>query len=954
MHKNFSFKGTVTSNDNILAAEGECMELVNLRMANGSLRPIPSPAKVASLPHVYTAIYWHENASCYICIKRQSPRMVDFYDKNWQQLKNSDGTKVAFNGLTMVNNIEIIGNVACCLCDNGIFYLLYIDGNYRFLGDRPKLPRLNITYTSKTHKVVTEGKFTMNRSDTDISDFWPSSAKGYFDECISKCHKSGHYIDRALFRFGLRLFDGSYICCSHVIYVGDENVVEGVERDSGNLVYEQLDATQAFSAFRTMVLGFKPEFRFSALALENWKGVVTGIDLFTTGSIMGKKVGKASASLYDSETKERTSEEYELYTEKGLDELYNDISDAALYYKIAEFDIEGNCLNRIDDVSPENLALQESLAGSDIQQPLHATVAGCSYMFNNRLHVASLREYLFKGYDSFSICPAGGYRKVAEMVVVQTKINTPDGVATVLQEFEMPELGWNGTFEFPALLTYPDSRAFEMSLFIYDDTELFMKRLPLTPHKYLNQAQYLHKWSLPYKVTVTASFANSVPLPYVSDEDVLAIFKTAGVHNVIYSASMKSWTYNDAKFPPSDYANLRIFAVPNNVTDGDKIIFTIVSDTSNDNYTDIKNLPYDSSWRVMGGQNVYGEYRPYEDKPNVMKVSKVENPFVFPAKSAYSLSNGKIIAMASNTATLSEGQFGQHPLYLFSRHGIEVLSVDTSGVTAYSNVYPVSTEVCQNPKSVCGIDAGVLFHGSQGVMLISGGKCMKLSSAVDYDAKETEIIKRSPILKSISLLNNSGWLFDGVLFNDYIQGASVGRDASMNEVVFFNPYYEYCYIYSVTHGMWSKMSGIYAGTVKYADNFMLIGHNEGLTSISVSGNKFTGCNGVTLFTRPMLFGTKLPKRIKQLMLHGYMAKPDNYTKEQPFLSCYLLCSNDGVNFKIVSGRERSNESQDLLFPNFPTCSYRYFIFALSGTLKSMSMLTGLEIDLSPAWNNRLR
>ena len=41
MHKNFSFKGVVRSNDNILAYEGECMELVNLRMVNGSLKPIP-------------------------------------------------------------------------------------------------------------------------------------------------------------------------------------------------------------------------------------------------------------------------------------------------------------------------------------------------------------------------------------------------------------------------------------------------------------------------------------------------------------------------------------------------------------------------------------------------------------------------------------------------------------------------------------------------------------------------------------------------------------------------------------------------------------------------------------------------------------------------------------------------------------------------------------------------
>ena len=35
MHKSFSFKGITRSSDNLLATEGECLELVNLRYVNG-------------------------------------------------------------------------------------------------------------------------------------------------------------------------------------------------------------------------------------------------------------------------------------------------------------------------------------------------------------------------------------------------------------------------------------------------------------------------------------------------------------------------------------------------------------------------------------------------------------------------------------------------------------------------------------------------------------------------------------------------------------------------------------------------------------------------------------------------------------------------------------------------------------------------------------------------------
>ena len=50
MQKIFSFKGITRNTGDLLAQEGECLDMVNLRMVNGSLEPFPQPDIVASLP----------------------------------------------------------------------------------------------------------------------------------------------------------------------------------------------------------------------------------------------------------------------------------------------------------------------------------------------------------------------------------------------------------------------------------------------------------------------------------------------------------------------------------------------------------------------------------------------------------------------------------------------------------------------------------------------------------------------------------------------------------------------------------------------------------------------------------------------------------------------------------------------------------------------------------------
>ena len=89
MLKNITFKGIVRSTDNLYSKDGECAELINLRITNGVAQPIAPPKELASLPRKYSAVYRHEIAGVYMCIACEDGA-VYLYDNDFNPLRSSD------------------------------------------------------------------------------------------------------------------------------------------------------------------------------------------------------------------------------------------------------------------------------------------------------------------------------------------------------------------------------------------------------------------------------------------------------------------------------------------------------------------------------------------------------------------------------------------------------------------------------------------------------------------------------------------------------------------------------------------------------------------------------------------------------------------------------------------------------------------------------------------------
>ncbi len=117
-------------------------------------------------------------------------------------------------------------------------------------------------------------------------------------------------------------------------------------------------------------------------------------------------------------------------------------------------------------------------------------------------------------------------------------------------------------------------------------------------------------------------------------------------------------------------------------------------------------------------------------EPNKIKVSGLNNPMSFFNENTYQIGNGKILALSTNAIRISEGQFGQYPLYIFTTKGIYSLNVG-SGETVYSaQSAPTSYETPIN-TAVCSTPFGVVFATQRGLCIIRGQEVELISSKIE-------------------------------------------------------------------------------------------------------------------------------------------------------------------------------------------------------------------------------
>ncbi len=337
-----------------------------------------------------------------------------------------------------------------------------------------------------------------------------------------------------------------------------------------------------------------------------------------------------------------------------------------------------------------------------------------------------------------------------------------------------------------------------------------------------------------------------------------------------------------------------------------------------DNFTAVD----DGVGTVIGDADFTAEYF-----GNKVYTSNVDDPFTFPLSGINTIGTGSIINVCAATKALSQGQFGQYPLYVFCDDGIWALEVDAE-TGLYRQVSPVSRDVCVNPGSVTPIDSAVAFATKKGLMLLQGSEVGVLSSAMEGENIDETSFNILPAYDGLFVSETDR-------FTEMLETARVVYDYDHSLLHIF-PGTETAkhFVYSLESREFSTYVGydIRTYALSYPHNIVQLADGR---LVTYANNPSAEARKGLLITRGISFGD--PFTLKSLSALKML-----YTRHSADSRCQIAVwvSNDGHNWsRLTSLRSRA---------------YKWYRFAVYAALGKNDALSGIVCLTEERRTNKLR
>lgn len=839
--------------------DGECRTIVNMRPKNGVYKPVAPRKVLQTLSQEYDIVFVHRGNGY----------------ENWIGVRNEQGRANIFRDIKsipvkigetdeFVNFIEQIGNTLSMISSGNIYYLLYHDSSYSFLGKLPQLPAITFQTTLEdlalTPKQATglnsmteEEQLTNIKSSVNIiTELFKNG--GTDTENNTYAAKGQHLFDAHVLRYAFRLYDNSLIHFSPPILLMPSVPI---------LEMKQFKKNTNNLNWYVHVKGFRPVivYEISEQLSSSWSNVIKSIDFFISRPIgisnienMIKKMPKDSeGALVDTNL-------ISYITNESLDNLH---ATSNLYF-IHSMPINGQDTYTLlsgakDSERFKNLQSGELMQGEPFSH--HSIGAQTSNTYNNRLHLGDIKTTFFNGFNpkyfafrnsyngtgSLLGSEGGGTRPsfVLTKMIAEVTVNANGERKKLFSEFNTD----SGNYNISAYLSYPDPRAEDMSIYALTSDGLWMRlcSVKLVAHKNLNIAYYIN-----------------------------------------YNLNPVGEKYQSGLSP---------------------------GDTQT------------SAFSVV--------------EPNKVKVSELNNPFYFPNMNNYSVGNGTILALETVSIRISEGSFGQYPLYVFTTAGVyslqtgigDVLYTRQHAPTSYEQ--PVSKVFCKTPY-------GVIFISNRGICLISGQEVIVLSPQLreDSDVFQIEMLG----------INNNLTSYPDKSFTEYLGGI---------ELMLYNPYYDELTIvdkdsaYSYVYNFPSK--SFYLSTEKidnivqnaFPDVFVIA--ESKLKDYKQSAGKATQ---VAVASRPLRFGTEDLKKLERVIMRSLLFNVNNNSETDKAMPV-VHHSLDGIGFITTRGFRlwKNGNYKDFDMGLFARTKFREYLFTFFGTVDEESEIRYVEFEIDKEYGN---
>lgn len=329
---------------------------------------------------------------------------------------------------------------------------------------------------------------------------------------------------------------------------------------------------------------------------------------------------------------------------------------------------------------------------------------------------------------------------------------------------------------------------------------------------------------------------------------------------------------------------------------------------------------------------------------NVIKVSEVNNPLVFPVGNTVQVGAGKILGMASNTEPISEGQFGVAPLYAFTDEGVWALELSDNGT--YRSRQPSSRDVVTDAGSITPIDKGVLFATKRGVMIIRGNQTESLTDSLNGIPWDFTTLPHHD-----TLLN----AFDASIvgyqrMEDFMPGSRMIYDYVRERVYLYRDDYDYALVLSLRTGLWgaAEKGGLQGGVPWYPETYILrdIDGKREIVNTSAPSDP-TRKVDVLCCTRPLSLGAReIHKSVMHAVVRGLAHMRGS--GEVSRLGCAIYGSNDLYHWFAV------NSSTNQYLRGRYGQPYKWWRIAIVGSMDEAETIDGVTMDVKARLNNRLR
>lgn len=945
MNHEIIYSGFSASPSDYECPDGSLAASVNLVPEDGALQPVLPPSVVMRLQEGEEVKLIHKTATFTHYIIYSDSSYVLSYVKEGTSARHEVGR------IYFARHFNAVGNTLLVFTTEGCNYLVFKDGAYKNLGNH--LPDVQLSFGLVGHprlfSLSDESRSTFTISfdgiaeDALYNELSESNKTRITEQVMARVNKfvaqetvrKGRFCFPFFVRYALRLFDGSLVCHSAPVLMNPSTKAAPVAwwyRATGKHSYTDAECD-------VMLVASSLDYRLlknsDALSLPDWSDVITGIEVFIskpiytydqsgqitsfadTDNYTTKFIGRLYASNYDSTTYVKTEDKvlgdfsskeflkyYCEWTYAQIHEIYyslehshpstafhlpefsdnkvaESLHSASTFYKLCTINIADAVASRmrtdivIDDEYLQSLTTREVMTDDYLSRD--RLKADFSFVYNGRLNLAGLHRHPFGGFSALSMFAHCNGRFNYDRIgntLVVNMVNSVDSASSYTVRVYIKEAGTD--------------------VFVVNDAELDM--LGLKMQNYLSGTLHIdgadvesrHSWGC----YVFYPNVNAYKL-VIGNDDTLC-----------YAIDLRPHDFLNGAYALLDYELVR-----------------------RKNFT---TLPSSRPAEAGGGFPI--------PLPNKIYTSEVNNPFYFPLLGINTVGTGEIKGICSAAKALSEGQFGQFPLYAFTTEGVWALEVSSTGT--YSARQPITRDVCTNSRGITQLDSAVLFPTDRGIMLISGSqtRCISESVSSEYPFDATLLPGFTKLHAMLGHEHATDKCLPTLPFSKFLKQCRMLYDYVHQRVIVYAPGITYAYVFSLKTNQWGMMYSDIASHLNSYPDALAVNSSGAVVNYSASQAVAVRCLYVT---RPLKLGAPgVLKTVNTVIQRGFFRKGN--------VATVLYGSRDLQSWHLVWS------SKDHYLRGFRGSPYKYFRIAGIATLSPDENIYGASVEFTPRQTNKPR